>query len=51
MAEHMCAEIRKRIKTRIISALSLDSDRDSPQIVHNLPHSPTISAWTVLYSK
>ena len=51
MTGHMCAEIRKRIKTRIFSALSLHSERDSPQIVHNLPHAPSISAWTVLYSK
>ena len=44
MAVHICAEIRERIETRNISALSLDSDRDSPQIVHNLPHAPSINA-------
>jgi len=51
MAVGMCAEIRKRIKTRIISALCLDSDRESPQIVHYLPHATSVSAWAVLYSK
>jgi hypothetical protein len=39
MAVHMYVEIRSRIRTRIISLLSLNSNRESARIVHNLPHS------------